>query len=217
MTGPLVGFDLDMTLIDTRPGFAACLRALGEEVGVAFDVETLVERLGPPLDHLLAPYFPDAGPGELDGLVDRFRALYPALAVPATAPMPGAHEALRAVREAGGRSAVVTGKYRPNAVLHVDALGFDVAAVVGEVWGTGKGPALRDLGAVAFVGDHVHDVEGAHAAGIPAVGVTTGGCTADELRDAGAHLVVDSLHAVVAWVRERAGTCWWQRPDHPVG
>ena len=46
----VVGFDLDMTLIDTRPGFAACLTALGEEAGVEFDVASLVERLGPPLD-----------------------------------------------------------------------------------------------------------------------------------------------------------------------
>ena len=64
MNAPLVvGFDLDMTLIDTRPGFAACLIALGEETGVQFDVDGLVSRLGPPLDVMLAPYFPDADQG----------------------------------------------------------------------------------------------------------------------------------------------------------
>ena len=42
MSAPLVvGFDLDMTLIDTRPGFAACLEALGEEMAVEFDVAGL--------------------------------------------------------------------------------------------------------------------------------------------------------------------------------
>ena len=32
----VVGFDLDMTLIDTVPGSAPCSRALGAELGVEF-------------------------------------------------------------------------------------------------------------------------------------------------------------------------------------
>ena len=53
-----MGFDLDMTLIDTRPGFAATLAVLAEETGVDLDVEELSSRLGPPLDQLLAPHYP---------------------------------------------------------------------------------------------------------------------------------------------------------------
>src|SRR3954452_15769791 len=34
----VVGFDLDMTLIDTRPGFAATLQVLADETGVVLDV-----------------------------------------------------------------------------------------------------------------------------------------------------------------------------------
>ena len=43
----VVGFDLDMTLIDTRPGFAATLSVLAEETGTVLDVEDLSNRLGP--------------------------------------------------------------------------------------------------------------------------------------------------------------------------
>jgi len=35
----VVGFDLDMTLIDTAPGFGAVLRVLGDELGVVFPVD----------------------------------------------------------------------------------------------------------------------------------------------------------------------------------
>ena len=114
----VVGFDLDMTLIDTRPGFAATLAVLAAETGVELDVEELSSRLGPPLDQLLAPHYPA---DELPGLVDRFRAHYPDHAIAPTEAFPGAHEALAAVRRHGGRSVVVTGKYRPNAALHLDA------------------------------------------------------------------------------------------------
>lgn len=200
-TTPLVvGFDLDMTLIDTRPGFAACLRALEEETGLSLPVEELVGRLGPPLDLMLAPHVPDASADDLAALVTRFRALYPTIAVEPTPAFDGAHESLAAVRRHGGRTLVVTGKFTPNALLHVEALAFDVDEVVGGVWGPGKGPVLAEHGARLFVGDHVHDVEGAEAAGILCVGVTTGGCPAEELAEAGAHVVLDSLAGFPAWL-----------------
>ena len=92
MSGLVVGFDLDMTLIDTRVGFLATLDALGAELGVAFPPD-MVDRLGPPLDQMLEPHLhadhiPDA--------VARFRELYPVAAVPPTPAFPGAHEALSA-------------------------------------------------------------------------------------------------------------------------
>uniref|UniRef100_UPI0026008525 ATP-dependent sacrificial sulfur transferase LarE n=1 Tax=Nocardioides sp. TaxID=35761 RepID=UPI0026008525 len=47
---------------------------------------------------------------------------------------------------------------------------------------------------------HVHDVEGALAAGVLSVSVLTGGCTREELLDAGTHVVLDSLHDFPAWL-----------------
>ncbi len=203
MSAPLVvGFDLDMTLIDTRPGFAACLTALGEETGIEFDVAGMVERLGPPLDLMLAPYFPGAEQAHLDRLVDRFRELYPGIVVPLTDAFPGAHEALAAVRRHEGSTLVITGKYEPNARLHADALGFDVDHIVGSVWGPGKGPVLVEHGASVYVGDHVHDVEGALAAGIHSVSVLTGGCDEAELVAAGTHTVLDGLAAFPDWFEQ---------------
>ena len=203
MNAPLVvGFDLDMTLIDTRPGFAACLIALGEETGVQFDVDGLVSRLGPPLDVMLAPYFPDADQGFLSRLIDRFRELYPQTAVPPTEAFPGAHDALAAVRKHRGTTLVITGKYEPNARLHTDALGFDVDRIVGSVWGPGKGPVLAEHGASIYVGDHVHDVEGALAAGVHSVSVLTGGCDEEELVGAGTHTVLPDLTTFPQWLEE---------------
>ena len=46
---------------------------------------------------------------------------------------------------------------------------------------------------VVVVGDTPHDVACARAAGATAIGVATGGCTADELRACGADVVFDTL------------------------
>lgn len=197
----VVGFDLDMTLIDTRPGFAATLVALGAELGVELPVETMTERLGPPLDLLLGPYLPaDVVPGACD----RFRALYPDLAVTSVPALPGAHEALEAVRRRGGRVVVVTGKYAPNAQRHLDHLGFDVDHLEGWVWGGLKARPLREQGALVYVGDHVHDVEGAREAGVLSLSVLTGGCTEAELREAGTDVVLADLRGFPAWLDAHA-------------
>jgi uncharacterized protein len=193
----VVGFDLDMTLIDTVLGFTATLEALGAELEIDFPVAAMTSRLGPPLDHLLREHMAE----ELVGPAgDRFRALYPDTAVLPTKAFPGAHEAIAAVRREHGRVLLVTGKHTPNAQLHVDHLGFDVDHVEGWVWGPGKGDVLREHGASIYVGDHVHDVEGAHAAGITSVSVLTGGCTEQELRDAGTDVVLRDLTEFPAWL-----------------
>ena len=193
----VVGFDLDMTLIDTRPGIAAVWDALSAETGIAIDSAAAVSRLGPPLDEELAVWFPEA---DRAAAGDRFRALYPEHAITSVPALGGAHDALAAVRRHGGRVAIVTGKFPDNARLHVDHLGLDVDVLEGWVWGVGKAAVLTREGASVYVGDHVHDVEGALAAGALSVSVLTGGCTREELLEAGTHVVLDDLAEFPAWL-----------------
>ncbi len=197
MSAPLsVGFDLDMTLIDTGPGFGATLAALGSELGVEFPVADVAARLGPPLDQLIGPYLAAAAVGPA---VDRFRELYPAHAIAPTHLLPGAADALDAVRAAGGRVVVVTGKFTPNALLHLEHLDVAHDRLAGEVWGSGKGEVLSREGCAIYVGDHVHDVAGARAAGALSVSVLTGGSTREELVAAGTDVVLDDLTGFADW------------------
>jgi len=202
--GLVVGFDLDMTLIDTVPGFRDVLTALGTELGVVFPVEEMTSKLGPPLDMLLQPYLPAA---QIPAAGDLFRTLYPRHAILNVPAFAGAHEAIAAVRRHEGRVLVVTGKFPENAQLHLDHVGFDVDHLEGWVWGVGKADVLKREGARIYVGDHVHDVEGALAAGVTSVSVLTGGCTRAELEDAGTHVVLETLHEFPDWLDDHlAGT-----------
>ncbi|GAB2744760.1 HAD family hydrolase [Amycolatopsis magusensis] len=196
--GITVGFDLDMTLIDPRPGMVAALDALAEESGLPLDGEHFAANLGPPLDAVLRGF--EAPEERIPELVDRFREIYPELVVPSTVALPGAHAALDAVHRAGGRTVVVTGKFAPNAARHIKALGFEVDVLVGELWSTGKAAALTEHGAEVYVGDHLGDINGALAAGAVPVGVTTGPCSRAELLEAGAEVVFDSLAEFPAWL-----------------
>lgn len=199
MASLTVGFDLDMTLIDSRPGIRACYVALAERTGTYIDADLAVTRLGPPLADELANWFPAERVPAVAGL---YREMYPSIAIAATPAMAGAREALAAVRAAGGRTMVVTAKYEPNAKLHLSHLGIEPDVVVGDLWAEQKAQALREHGAGVYVGDHTGDVRGARTAGALSVAVATGPCPADELRAAGADVVLDDLSAFPAWLAD---------------
>ncbi|MFI9354569.1 HAD family hydrolase [Streptomyces lydicus] len=192
-----VGFDLDMTLIDSRPGIKAAYEELAARTGTFVDAEAAVTRLGPPLEQEIRRWFPEERVTEISAL---YRALYPDFAIAPTPAMRGAREAVAAVRAAGGRAVVVTAKYEPNAQLHLAHLGIEPDAVIGSLWAEAKAEALREHGARIYVGDHTGDVRGARAAGALSVAVVTGPCDAAELRTAGAEVLLDDLTAFPPWL-----------------
>lgn len=192
-----VGFDLDLTLADTRAGIAAVYEEVAARLGVFIDTALVVSRLGPPLETELANWLPA---DEITGAATLYRELYPALAVPVTTAMPGAHDAIAAVRAAGGRVIVVTSKSTPAADRTVEALGLTVDKVVGWVFGVDKGAALASFGAAAYVGDHVADIAAARAGGAVSVAVATGPFTAGELGEHGADVVLTDLTEFADWL-----------------
>lgn len=194
----VVGFDLDMTLIDSRPGIAATLRALSTEIGVYIDPDVVVNRLGPTVEMEMANWV-DAD--RVMAVSDRYRELYADHGVPGTVLLPGAREAVRAVRASGGRTIVVTAKDEPNAKACLAHVGLEVDEVIGWRYGPAKGETLAEHGASIYVGDTPSDVEGARAAGALAICVPTGPHDADELRAAGADVVLTSLVEFPVWFR----------------
>jgi phosphoglycolate phosphatase len=198
---PAVGFDLDMTLIDSRPGIRAAYRALTAETGVYVDADLAVTRLGPPLRAELRHWFPAE---QVEQAVNLYRALYPEHAIAPTVPTPGAVEALAAVRAHGFRVVVVTSKLGRLAERHLEHLDMRADELAGDLFAEGKAAALKEHGVQWYVGDHVGDMVAARTAGVPGIGVTTGPCDADELRDAGATYVLPDLTGFPALLDEIA-------------
>jgi phosphoglycolate phosphatase-like HAD superfamily hydrolase len=58
-------------------------------------------------------------------------------------------------------------------------------------------------GAAVFVGDTVWDVQACRKAGVPCIGLLSGGIGRDELREAGAAEIYDDPAALLQTVRER--------------
>ena len=119
---------------------------------------------------------------------------------------PGAIQTLEQL-EREHRLALLTGNPEPMARARMERLGLAHFFPPGQGGFGSDGEHRADLIAIAreragdwpaertvLVGDTPRDVEGAHAAGIKAVGITLGRFDADALADADA--VVDSMHAL---------------------
>jgi phosphoglycolate phosphatase-like HAD superfamily hydrolase len=192
------GFDLDMTLVDTRRGIELALTALADQTGRPVDVAAIVAALGPPIAEALSPWFSAA---ELPAAVQTFRQHMADVGVVNVDPLPGAAAALDAARAAGFEVVVVTSKIEPLARATLRYAGLDVDRVFGNVWAEDKAGPLLATRAVCFVGDHPADMVAAAKAAVAAFGVTSGASSRDELIEAGAHHVASSLLEFPIWLK----------------
>ena len=193
--GP-VGFDLDLTLIDSQPAIMAAWSELARETGARIDLDSITTRLGIKLEEEVARWFPA---GERDEAAASYRRHYVRLAPRLTTPLPGAAEALAAVRRAGERAIIVTAKHPVSVGPSLAAAGLEADDLYTHVYGPEKAAVLKEVGAVVYVGDAPADMGAAVAAGAHGVGVTTGSFRAADLRAAGAGLVLDSLLQFPPW------------------
>lgn len=203
-----MGFDLDMTLVDSRRAVVDTFAATVAATGHPFDPAQAWRAIGLPLDETLAQWLPA---GQVPAAVARYRALFPTTGVPQTVALPGAAAALAAVGRLGGSVLVLSAKIASaveSVLAHVGLPSREpgrpglVDAVVGERYGAQKGAVLLERGASVYVGDHSGDMLAARTAGAVAVAVTTGPHDAAALRDAGAQVVLDDLLGFPAWLEE---------------
>lgn len=196
--GRVALFDLDGTLVDSLPGITAATNAT---LGTAMTTDEVRPYVGPPLPQTFAALTGATG-ADVDALVADYRSRYAQIMADGTAVFDGIPELLGELRSAGYVLAVATSKARPLAQSLIESLGLArwFAAVEGPIPGTPSahddkratiGAALGALGqprvaTVTMIGDRHHDVVGAHAHGVRAIGVTWGFGTREELRDADA-------------------------------
>jgi phosphoglycolate phosphatase len=196
-SGP-VGFDLDMTLIDSRPAILAAFAELARETATFIDLAAVDGRLGVKLEDEVGFWFP---PGQRAAAAACYRLHYLRLARRLTTIMPGAREALAVVRASGERAVIITAKHPVSVAPSLRAVGLAADEVFTHVHGPEKAEVLRNLHAAAYVGDTPPDMAAAVEAGVPAVGVATGSFLVSDLVAAGADVVLESLIDFPAWYR----------------
>jgi phosphoglycolate phosphatase len=194
----VIGFDLDMTLVDSADAIVDSVAHTCRVYGVGIDEAAVRAGVGLPLDQV----FPDLIPGvPYAEALEVYRARYLSHGLAMQSLLPGAREALEAVVGDGHLIVVISAKKDTHvrAVLLEVGLAHLVHEIVGERFAETKADALRERDARIYVGDHVGDVVGARGAGAVAIAVTTGPTSREALLAAGADLVLDDLTQFVPW------------------
>lgn len=200
-------FDLDGTLTQSEFGVGRSIRQALAHFGITdLSDEELRRYIGPPLGHSLRCYagLDEAATEEAIGI---YRSYYNTEGYKDAPVYDGIFDALKRLRGAGMRLAVVTSKPEEIAVRVLAHTGLqpyfdDLFGPDGSEAEAGKEILIRraltaygiqDAASEAvMIGDRKYDILGARAAGTASVGVLYGYGSREELTEAGAGLLVET-------------------------
>ena len=206
-------FDFDGTLVDASEVICASFNAVLRDHGLSGQPPSWIKaRIGRPLVEMFGQVMLDTTPEGLLDLVEDYRRVFLPLSVPMSAPMPGAGEALELLAP-HVKMAIATSRKADGADHILRGLGlrdhFELIVGIDEVHRVKPHPepvlrAIEQLhvpaSAAAMIGDTPDDMIAGRAAGLLAIGVTTGAHDGSALTRAGAHRVASSLLEVVSIV-----------------
>lgn len=204
-------FDLDGTLVDSQEGVTRCVQYALEAFGIRREPDELTCFIGPPLCQQFMAY---AGWDEAQGqrAVEKYRERYRGIGIYENTVYAGLPALLARLKQAGRTLAVATSK--PEAFAREILRHYQMDTYFDEITGSefdGRRVAKADVieealrrlgvtpsdrGNVLMIGDRRHDVDGAHACGIPCIGVGFGYAPPGELEQAGADFLADTVDAL---------------------
>jgi phosphoglycolate phosphatase len=194
-------FDLDGCIVDSMPSIVRCWSATLRDFGLPVpEPDAIRAQIGPPAAEAARSFVPDATDTQLTELVAAYRRL--STTVTDVKPYPEMTNLINHLSARGIPLGIATSKsievaepllsrlrlrcaFQVVEGTHVDEAGADKATVVGRAIAR-----LWPLKATVMVGDRKHDMIGAHAHGLLAIGVLWGYGSEAELIAAGSDYVM---------------------------
>ena len=212
-------WDLDGTLVDSAPDLASALNTVLDMRGFfTLSITEVRAMIGNGVPKLVERGFNAVGvrpdPAQLDELVAMFVKEYKTCATDNTRPYPGIVEALQKIQNMNIPMGVCTNKPEAFTLQILQGLGLSgyFSSVVGGDSTSARKPdpepvlaCLRGLvtepASSLMIGDSVHDVHAAHAAGVT-IGVVPWGYRSAPVEELGADFVLSDVTALPRMIRE---------------
>lgn len=207
-------FDLDGTISDSSEGITKAVQKSLSEMGIEVaDRGELRKFIGPPLAYSYSKFF-GFDEEQCAEAIRRYRAYYSVRGLFENTPYPGIAELLSHIKESGRKVAVTTSKPDKFTLQILENFGFlnyfdfVAGATMDEKRGTKDevvAYCLEQLGNpdkkdVVLVGDTRFDAEGAAKVGIDSIGVLYGFGTREELENAGATHIAETVEEILQYL-----------------
>ena len=203
-------FDLDGTISDPKVGICTSVQQALKKFGIDVpDINTLTPFIGPPLRDSFRDFY-HIKPEDMEDVIAAYRARFSTVGLFENDLYDGIPELLKALKENGRKLALASSKPRvfvQKILDHFEISDYFDVIMGSELDGTRENKSeiiaecLRllsidangDLSECAMVGDRKYDVEAAIAANLPAIAVSYGYGSREELTAAGAEVIADTV------------------------
>ena len=200
-------FDLDGTLTDSGPGITNSVAYALKKWNIEEkDINVLRKFVGPPLDVSFAKYY-GFSKEKCVQAIQYYREYYLTKGIYENQVYDGMEELLKWLRDTGRRAIVATSKPEPSAIhvleyFHMDSYFDIIAGATMDGSRVEKSDVIRyaldragirDLSGVVMVGDRENDIQGAKANGLDSIGVLYGYGSREELEEAGAMQIAETV------------------------
>lgn len=200
-------FDLDGTLTDSGEGIINCAALALEHFGLPVPSrEEMRTFVGPPLHETFQRFGVSAG--QTEEAIRVYRSRYIPIGMFENTPYPGIQKLLETLKSNGYTLYVATSKPEEMSVTILER--FGLAPYFDRICGASSDTSRSTKDAViaylleqcgtkenmVMVGDTKYDILGAKAHGIPAIGVSWGYGSVEEMKQAGAVGIADSVDAL---------------------
>lgn len=203
-------FDLDGTITDPKQGITKGIQYALKDFNIHVeDLDTLCKFIGPPLRPAFKQYY-GFNDDEAEKAVAKYREYYSVTGLFENEVFPGMEKLLSDLKKEGKILIVATSKPEEFAKRILEHFGLDeyFTDICGATLDGSRGTkeeviryalkknGITDLNEVVMIGDRLHDVEGAKAVGLTSVGVLFGYGSREELLEAGADQIAQTVESI---------------------
>lgn len=202
--------DLDGTITDPKLGITKSVQYALKSFGIEVtDLDTLCKFIGPPLRNSFKEYygFDDA---KAEAAVAKYREYFSETGLYENEVFEGMEKLLAGLKAAGKILIIATSKPEVFAKIILEHFGLekyftDICGAELDGRRSRKEEVIRyalernditDYAEAVMVGDRMHDIEGAKAVGLVSIGVLFGYGSREELEEAGADRIAETVEKV---------------------
>ena len=204
-------FDLDGTLIDSKPGILTAIRKTLNEFQIPYTEEVINQMVGPPFRISMKELLGIEDMSLIEQLIFVYRTHYKCGDWKGCSIYDGVEDMLTALRGAGYTLGLATSKPLQYTTIIMESLGLDkyfdyVGGATGDATAEMKTDVINmvlskldvtDLDSVLMIGDRLYDIEGAKQSGVDSMGILWGYGDRAEHENCGADFILSTPSEVV--------------------